>query len=158
MSLNILGGNDESQPEHHEWGASGDGPRILIENPDRAELWAHEEVLRDAGYEVASCVGPARVGAGESGRRTCPLLTDGECSLVSGADVVISTTSLGDSRAILATLSARISPRLIVEGTKLELARNKDVTPDAIEVAQPVTPDALLAAVAKALATRPATV
>ena len=41
------------------WPESSPKPRVLVENPDGAELWAHAEILRDAGYEVATCAGPA---------------------------------------------------------------------------------------------------
>lgn len=145
------GAQSPRQPEHEEWAGSSGKPRVLIENPDRAELWAHEEILREAGYEVASCVGPTAAGVRGAEHTTCPLLSEGHCHLVSSADVVVSTTSLGDSHAILAKLSARLAPRLVVEGTTGELDRAGGATGEAVEVVQPVTPETLLAAVAAAL-------
>ena len=41
-----------------EWPEQTGKPRVLIENPDGADLWAHAEVLREAGYDVATCAGP----------------------------------------------------------------------------------------------------
>lgn len=41
-----------------QWPEQTGKPRVLIENPDGADLWAHAEVLRKAGYDVATCVGP----------------------------------------------------------------------------------------------------
>ena len=94
-----------------EWPAQTGKTRVLIENPDRADLWAHAAVLRDAGYEVAMCSGPASAGEQQE-HTTCPLLTEGHCPLVEGADVVVSTTQLKNGREILAALNAR-SPRRV---------------------------------------------
>ena len=151
------GESSPRQPEHGQWGEPSGKPRILIENPDRAELWAHEEILREAGYEVATCVGPT-AGDATTGdpHSSCPLLTEGQCHLVSAADVVVSTTSLGSGPEILAKLSARLAPRLVVEGTTADLARNADAIAGATEIAQPVTPQTLLASVEHALADRAA--
>lgn len=41
-----------------EWPEQSGKSRVVIENPDRADLWAHAEVLREVGYDVAMCVGP----------------------------------------------------------------------------------------------------
>ena len=40
-----------------EWPEQSGKARVLIENPDRADLWAHAELLREAGYDVTTCVG-----------------------------------------------------------------------------------------------------
>jgi hypothetical protein len=141
---------------------------VLIENPDAANLWAHADVLSEAGYDVATCMGPAPQGADRqrswSRRRAsgpepheparpafCPMLEHGHCPLVEGADLVVSTTALAGSREIIATLTARHAP-LVVEGTRAELEREADVVGGARTVGEPVTPDALLAAVGEALA------
>ena len=106
---------------------------ILIENPDRAELWAHEEILREAGYEVATCVGPT-AGDATTGEphSCCPLLTEGQCDLVSAADVVVSTTSLGSGRDPReAERPARATARR--RGDDRDLARNADAMAGATE-------------------------
>ena len=41
-----------------EWPAQTCKTPVLIENLDRADLWAHADVLRGAGYDVAMCGGP----------------------------------------------------------------------------------------------------
>src|SRR6266849_1997886 len=103
-----------------EWPERSGKPRVLIENPDRADLWAHADVLGKAGYDVATCAGPtaetehvswfrrrprswADPQPREHQQRTvCPLVEEGQCPLVEGADVVVSTTQLTDSREVLA--------------------------------------------------------
>jgi hypothetical protein len=59
-----------------EWPAQTGKTRVLIENPDRADLWAHADVLRKAGYDVAMCSGPTEAGEQQE-HATCPLLTEG---------------------------------------------------------------------------------
>ena len=44
--------------------------------------WAMEQVLDDAGYEVASCHGP-------TGNARCELVETGHCDLQAGADVIV---------------------------------------------------------------------
>jgi hypothetical protein len=152
------------------WGEPTGKPKVLIENPDCADLWAHAEILREAGYEVAVCSGPQQPEARPSwlGRRSgnfpdptdllvdpvrtrCPLVAHGHCPLVEDADVVVSTTSLADSREILATISSRGTPPLVVEGTRGALERDRDVIKDAVVIEEPVTETELLTAVEKAL-------
>ena len=87
-------------------------------------------------------------------RTLCPLVAEGNCPLVEGADVVISTTELTDSREILATLSARSSPALVVEGTSSELERDSDVVGDSVEIKLPVLPQQIVEAVERARSTR----
>jgi hypothetical protein len=153
-----------------EWPEPTGRPRVLIENPDGADLWAHAEILREAGYQVAVCSGPQQPEARPSwlGRRPgdfpdptdlpvdavrtrCPLVEHGHCPLVEDADVVVSTTSLADSREILATISSRGTPPLVVEGTRGALERDRDVIRDAVVIEEPVTERELLTAVEKAL-------
>ena len=151
-----------------EWPEQTGKPRVLIENPDGADLWAHAEVLREAGYDVATCAGPTaetkRVPWFRRGhlywadpqpmerqeRTLCPLVAGGHCPLAEGADVVVSTTQLTDSREILATLSARSTPALVVEGTSSGLERDSDVIGDSVEITLPVLPRQLVEAVERA--------
>jgi hypothetical protein len=126
---------------------------VLIENPDGAELWAHADVLREAGYDVAMCGGPAAK-TEEHDHTNCPLVTEGRCPLVEGADVVVSTTRLIDGREILKALSARSTP-LVVEGTTFDLERDADVTGDALEITLPIMPSQLVEAVEQVRSARP---
>jgi hypothetical protein len=162
----LLGRNKEPRYiEHGEWAGQNGRSRVLIENPDAAELWAHADILRRAGYDVATCAGPSpdaeqapwfrrRPSNGEEQHATprtfCTLLAQGHCSLVEGADVVVSTTRLGEGRELFAALRVRGAPRLVVEGTTSALERDSDVIGDAT-IAEPVTPTLLLAAVTDAL-------
>jgi hypothetical protein len=154
-----------------EWSGPTGKPKVLIENPDGADLWAHAEILREAGYEVAVCGGPRQLeervtwlrrrpgplaDPGElevhEAETRCPLVAHGHCPLVEDADVVVSTTSLADGREILATISSRGSPPLVVEGTRAALERDRDVIEGAaVVIEEPVTERRLLTAVEKAL-------
>lgn len=151
-----------------EWPEQTGKPRVLIENPDGADLGAHAEVLREAGYDVATCAGPTaeikRVPWFRRGhlywgdsqpmerqeRTLCPLISEGHCPLAEGADVVVSTTQLIDSREILATLSARSTPALVVEGTSSGVERDSDAKGDAVEIKLSVYPRQLVEAVERA--------
>jgi hypothetical protein len=155
-----------------EWPEPSGKARVLIENPDRADLWAHADLLREAGYDVATCGGPTaetehvswfrrrRLYVADSqpverqDRILCPLVAEGHCPLVEGADVVVSTTALTDSGEILATLSARTSPALVVEGTSSHLERDRDAIGDSVEIELPVLPRQLVEAVERARSTR----
>lgn len=137
-----------------EWPERGAKTRVLIENPDGAELWAHADLLREAGYDVAVCGGPAAE-TEDHDHTVCPLVTEGRCPLVEGADVVVSTTRLTDGREIIAKLSARSSPPLVVEGTTPDLERDGDVIGEALEITLPVLPEQLVEAVDRARSSRP---
>ena len=152
-----------------EWPEPSGKPRVLIENPDRADLWAHADLLREAGYDVAVCGGPTaeteRVPwfrrlfttdpQPERQERTlCPLVAEGHCPLVEGADVVVSTMTLTDGREIRAALGERPSPALVVEGTSSELERESDAIGNPVEVPLPVLPSQLVEAVERARSTR----
>lgn len=167
--MRSLFGRHRPESIHLEkWPEQSGKPRVLIENPDRADLWAHADVLREAGYDVAMCGGPTaqtenvrwfRRWTGpqptdHQERVVCPLLTEGHCPLVEGADVVVSTTQLGDSREILAKLTARSSLGVVVEGTSSDLARDGDVTGGSVEITLPVLPHQIVEAVERARSTR----
>lgn len=109
------------------WPARRGRARILVENPDGAELWAHTEALQEAGYDVASCSGPST-----DGHAVCPLVANGRCGAVEDADVVISTTTLG---AVVAAISSRHPQGLIVEGGDADLPMNQARLFDAVETA-----------------------
>jgi hypothetical protein len=130
-----------------EWDTSGGRTRVLLENPDRVELWAYAELLRGHGYDVATCAGPDH-----DGLTRCPLLESGRCSLVEGADVVASSCSLVEGDAILARLAANGSPPVVFEAPKPEFERYRELAPHSNLIGMPVTEKAFLAAVAEAAA------
>jgi len=155
-----------------EWPARSGRARVLIEHPDRAALWAEEQIMRDAGYDVAVCTGPIEpferersfsirlrtfsdeeAPAGEK-PEACPLLADGRCSLVEEADVVVSTTDLRQSRGILAALSRMRKPALVVESSRSVLEHSDHTMGSATVVEAPVTERHLLEAVSAALGPR----
>ena len=168
----MLGRKSSSSPPPlihlDEWPARAGKARVLIENPDRADLWAHAELLRKAGYDVAMCAGPTDESAEGQERAVCPLVAQGHCPLVDEADVVVSTTALTDGREIHARLRARprdgrsylckksprshgalsrwSTPALVVEGTPSELGHEGN----AVEIAFPVFSAQLVDAVERA--------
>jgi hypothetical protein len=144
--------------------------RVLIESPDAAVLWAHEEILREAGYDVAGCTGPT-AGAADAGfqhrsfvlegaepatptvRRLCPLVEGQRCALVEGADVIVSSAGLVDGERIIASHVAVGRAGVVVEATGGRGARDREGVET---VGEPVTERRLLEAVARALAGRQA--
>ena len=90
------------------WSERDGRKRALVENPNRGELWAYAEVLRDAGYDVAPCTGEH-----PDGGERCPLVEGGRCELVEGADIVVSTCSMHRSGELLAILSLRGSTPVV---------------------------------------------
>ena len=132
----------------HEWPERTERSRVLVENPDRAELLAHATILRDAGYDVAVCCGP-RATSGEKGH--CPLVDGERCSLVDGADVVVSTTSLSRGDEIISALDEVDGARIIVEIPAPAMRRLSLLAPSTTALPQPVTGTSLRAAVEKAL-------
>jgi hypothetical protein len=165
-------GQKESCIQPDEWPSRTGRARVLIEHPDPAVLWAEAEAMRDAGYDVAVCTGPTRTFerprsggirlrafADEEARvdqlrQACPLLANGRCSLVEQADVVVSTTDLGESQSVLAALSDRRTPPLVVESSKSVLDRGGYEIGDATVIDVPVTEKTLLEAVSEALNSR----
>jgi hypothetical protein len=120
----------------------------LIENPDRAVLWGYGQTLREAGYEVATCTGPA---GDDVNRVRCPLLEGDPCPLVRGADVVLSTCDLVRSRDVLAALGSDDRPAVVFEVPVPSAVDYRDVAGSATLLPVPVTESSLLEAVAGAL-------
>jgi hypothetical protein len=133
MNLRRLLGR-ERQPEvieHAGWGEPTGRPRVLVESPDQADLWAHAEVLRAAGYEVALCTGPKNgvprrwrwplyfedSSQSEPAAKPvlCPLVAEGRCALAEGADVVVSSPCLPQSQDVLAALRRSSRAAVVVE-------------------------------------------
>jgi hypothetical protein len=130
------------------WPEPSRKPRVLVENPDGAELWAHADILREAGYEVATCAGPAEPASWHQRPTTCPLVGEGRCPLAEGADVVVTTTDLRDGAEIVAALGTSVPAALVVEtrpGEQPKTARER------VLIEGPVTEERLLEAVAASL-------
>jgi hypothetical protein len=128
------------------WPEPSGKTRVLVEHPDAAVSAAYELILEDAGYEVATCAGPAAHGEGVD----CPLLSGGECSLVEGADVVVSTSSLPYSGDILAALSASEGAGVVFEAPQPFLESHAVELEDVTALPTPATDATLRIAVAAA--------
>ncbi len=126
--------------EPGEWPADDGRTRVVVENPDRAELWAYAQALREAGYAVATCTGPSDVAGDE---RRCPLLEGVRCSLVEGADVVFTTCSLPRADELVARLDEQ-APRVVVEASLPDIERYRSIAASATIVPAPVTEGKLL--------------
>jgi GNAT superfamily N-acetyltransferase len=76
------------------WAAESQHPRVLIEGPG---WWGstQERHLRDAGYSVMVCPGPAHTGH-------CELVETGSCQLADGADAIICSLHDNAGREVLA--------------------------------------------------------
>ena len=136
--------------ETGEWSARDGRKRALVENPDRGQLWAYAETLRDAGYNVATCSGEH-----PDGHDRCPLLEVGRCELVEGADVVVSTCSIPRGDKLLAVLSADGSTPVVFEAPKPDFERYESATEHVTFVPTPVTEQTLLDAVSQSVTAEP---
>ena len=131
--------------ETGEWSVRDGRKRALVENPDRGQMWAYAETLREAGYNVATCTGEH-----PDGHDRCPLLEVGRCELVEGADVVVSTCSIPRGDKLLAVLSAEGSTPVVFEAPKPDFERYDSAAENVMLVPPPVTEQTLLEAVARA--------
>jgi hypothetical protein len=131
--------------ETGEWEAREGRKRVLVENPDNAQLWAYAEMLREAGYDVATCSGEHP----EDGQR-CPLVETGRCGLVEGADVVVSTCSMPRGDKLLAVLGSKGSTPVVFEAPQPDFERFSHLAEDATLIPTPVDEQALLDAVSRA--------
>ena len=88
--------------------------RVLVECDDPAIQDGLERVLRESGYTVSLCGGPASRGSG------CPLVVSGQCGLVEDAHVVVHAPDHTDhsNREVLAALvqSAPDTPIVVEAG------------------------------------------
>ncbi len=64
--------------------------RVLVECDDPTIQDGLERTLRDSGYQVSVCAGPASRSSG------CPLVVSGQCGLVEDAQVVVHALDQGD--------------------------------------------------------------
>ena len=110
------------------WPSRGGRARVLCESPDLTDAAA--QALSDAGYEVALCRGPEaalppsfafdaspRWFDAIPGREAtlCPVTCGEACTLVDGADLVVTTTTLVSATEVQAGIRGRGKPVLIVE-------------------------------------------
>jgi CheY-like chemotaxis protein len=122
---------------------SDDPLRVLIETNDVAQAWALQGVLEDAGHQVAWCEGP-------TANRPCPLVTEGRCSLVHQADVVLHDLRLSSATygEVLAALRER-SPEtpVLVAATEMEASSHADRLAGCHTLTQPYGPRGLREAI-----------
>lgn len=128
-----------------DWQERRGRDRVLVENPDRAQLWAYAEVLHEAGYDVATCTGEH-----PDGHDRCPLIESGRCGLVQGADVIVSTCSMQRGDRLLAVLGAQGSTPIVFEAPQPDFERYEHLAESATLIPAPVTKQALLDAVEEA--------
>jgi hypothetical protein len=85
-------------------------PRVLVECDDPTIQDGLERVLRESGYAVSICAGPASRSSG------CPLVLSGQCGLVEDAEVVVHTLDPVDpsNREVLAALARHSSDTPVV--------------------------------------------
>lgn len=123
--------------------------RVLVEDEDGGHAAAAEWCLRRAGFEVAHCPGPEHLPAGR-----CPLVTQGSCALVAGADVVYSTLGVrrAAGRKVLAAQRAHYpATPVVVELPEPELVAAGDALDGCLRLSCPATSGRLLAAITSAL-------
>ena len=139
----------EARLSPQPWPWSGH-PRVLIEHAEESVGMSLAAGLRQAGYAVAVCPGPAQ-------SERCPLAGDEGCEAAHGADVIVSSLGLGtpQSREVFEALRARCAGTpLIVEVAPGEKEEWSDLLQGCEVVVSPVAPDELVAAVRGVLATQ----
>lgn len=132
-----------------EWPPRSGAARVLIEDPDGAERWALEKLLKRHGYDVVVCGGPEAVKKGQ-----CPLATGGCCPAAAGADVVFSHLRLRDdeSRAVVEGLRAKLPATAVI--VEIEQVNAASVPEGCTVVLAPATGRGAVAAVDAAVADR----
>ena len=140
------------QPEQKgDWESPPEKPRVLVELDDVTELDAVAGILRDAGYDVATCEGPDRVA-----HTQCDLARTGACTLAERTDLVYHGLRLTDEnhREVLASLGERFPDTpVIVEAPAPALERYADLVRGHHVVRFPATREAVLEAVGSVLET-----
>jgi hypothetical protein len=150
-ALVVLGFSRRQHANVHEvppWQATA-RTRVLIEHPDRSVLWGYRTALVDGGYEVATCTGP---GSDDVDVVRCPLLEDGSCPLVEGADIVLSTCSLARSDEILDRLLAAGTAEIVFELPEPTKPRYRTFDGLVSFLTDPVTETSLMSAVGRSAA------
>jgi hypothetical protein len=144
-------GGRRAQPAWDAAPSNGSSPtRVVVENGDFGIGYAVERVLEEAGYEVMVCGGPENLS-----KRSCPLVIDGSCDLVAGADVIVHSLNLDrpeHAEVLRAIRSKYPHTPVVVEVPGPTIARHQGLLDGCEIVAFPANRDALLGAVAGALA------
>jgi hypothetical protein len=107
------------------WPRFGDGeaPRVLIEHPDPAAARFLADAFRRRGFDTLTCGGPAARGAGSV---VCPLLTEGACPAVDGADVVVSSLQVNqgdEGRVVRGIVADPTAPPVLLEATTWQISQ-----------------------------------
>jgi len=129
------------------WPHGTSGPRALVECEHPAIQDGLTRVLREHGYTVAVCGGPQARTA-----RTCPLVVDGACGLVDGADVVVHALDAAEPAnwTIVSSIRAHVPETpVVVEVGRTDVARSADVV-GCEQVRYPIGRQALIDAVDRA--------
>ncbi|MEX2556101.1 MAG: hypothetical protein WEB06_10755 [Actinomycetota bacterium] len=139
---------DESDARSHR-----SPPTVLVENPDLAELWADERLLRRAGFAVATCPGPQ--GPPELfPRRRCLLVDEGMCPLAARADVIVFGLGLGrpKTQAVLRALRTVLpATPVCVEAPQPDIARHEDLVRGCERIPFPATRETFVGTINRAL-------
>jgi hypothetical protein len=122
-------------------------PRVVVEHAEREVAMEYAVALRNAGYSVALCKGPART---ERGYERCVLVGGDECVAVDGADVVVAALGVRAprKRAVLEALRLRHPDKpLVVELSPGDAEAWDELVDGLYVVVTPVEPEELVAAV-----------
>jgi DNA-binding NarL/FixJ family response regulator len=124
-------------------------PRVLVEHADESAGLMMVSALREAGYNVAVCPGPAE-------EKRCPLTGPQGCAIAHGGDVVVSSLGLerAEGREVLEALRIRCGHvALVVEVKPGQAEEWTELLRDCEIVYSPVAPEQLVSAVGRALTT-----
>lgn len=138
------------EPEQHGVWPEDEGgrPRVLVEHPDAAERAVLEHRLGEAGFSVATCAGPDATQG-----RACPLAVEGDCPLVSRADVIVHGLPIGheENREVLRLLRARYSDTpVVVEIPRPEAERYTGTLAGCVVLPFPASGEEIVRAVSEA--------
>ena len=136
--------NDRSWPERTDWRA-----RVLVENADPGVAYAMQRALEDSAFDVLTCGGPDHLK-----RNRCPLVAEGRCSLVEGADVVVHGLNVNrpDQAAVLQGIRDRYPDTPVVVEVPTPLREKHEKLLDGFTIVRmPATRERLIDAVRHAL-------
>lgn len=133
--------------EASTWRGTPDGPRVLIEHHDANVGLAVADLLAAEGYAVSTCGGPSE-------RRPCPLSQGARCRQTEEADVVVFGLEVEDEidREVLANLRKQMPDTpIVVEIPTARVPFYAEELDRCVPVPRPMTRDALLVAIERAL-------
>lgn len=136
--------NERGWPGRMDWRA-----RVLVENADAGVGYAMQNLLKDEAFDVQYCGGPDHL----RGHR-CPLVTEGRCALVEGADVVVHSLNPDrpDQAAVLRAIK-KLHPDtpVVVEVPTPAREAHADLLEGCTIVPMPATRTAIIDGVRRAL-------